>query len=161
MTEEQRKQCEEIIINSWNGEIDANFHDTLMSIAAVFGKDKDITEENYEEIIDGILLELLELGEEEIYQSNQELEEELYQSNQEREERWNMLDNEVIEAQWDFYDMVLKDLEKTKERYSAFMKSFSVKRFIILYFVEKEKKLEDFKKQNDKDNNENIEEKNN
>lgn len=136
MTEEQRKQCEEIIINSWKGEIDANFHDTLMSIAAVFGKDKDITEENYEEIMDGILAEL---GEEEFYQSNQELEEELYQSNQEREERWNMLDNEVIEASWDFFDMVLKDLEETKERYSAFMKSMSVKRFIILYFVEKEK----------------------
>lgn len=136
MTEEQRKQCEEIIINSWNGEIDANFHDTLMSIAAVFGKDKDITEENYEEIMDGILAEL---GEEEFYQSNQELEEELYQSNQEREERWNMLDNEVIEASGDFFDMILKNLEETKERYSAFMKSMSVKRFIILYFVEKEK----------------------
>ena len=149
MTEEQRKQCEEIIINSWNGEIDANFHDTLMSIAAVFGKDKDITEENYEEIMDGILAEL---GEEEFYQSNQELEEELYQSNQEREGLWNMLDNEVIEAPGDFFDMVLKNLEETKERYSAFKKSMSVKRFIILYFLEKEKKLEDFKKQNDKDN---------
>lgn len=43
MTKEQKKKCLEII-NSWNGNMDADFHGMIMSIAAVLGKDKYITE---------------------------------------------------------------------------------------------------------------------
>ena len=57
MTEKQKKKIEEII-NSWNGEMDADFHSMLMSMAKVLGRDKDITEENYREIMDEALLEI-------------------------------------------------------------------------------------------------------
>ena len=75
MTEEQKKKIEEII-NSWNGEMDADFHGMLMSMAAVLGKDKDITEENYREIIDEALLEIAEgygYDEAELYKSKEEI----------------------------------------------------------------------------------------
>ena len=85
MTEEQKKKCEEII-NSWNGEMDADFHGMLMSMAEVLGKDKEITEENYKEIIDEVVLEIAE-G----YGYN---EAELSQS---KEEVANMLDDGTIE----------------------------------------------------------------
>ena len=61
MTEEQKKKIEEII-NSWNGEMDADFHGMLMSMAKVLGRDKDITEENYREIMDEALLEIKTSG---------------------------------------------------------------------------------------------------
>lgn len=97
MTEEQKKKYLEII-NSWNGNMDADFHGMIMSIAAVLGKDKDTTEENYKEIIDGIMLEIVER-----YGYN---EEELSQS---KEEVKNMLDNEKIEMPKDDFDIEFKD----------------------------------------------------
>ena len=97
MTEEEKKKCEEII-NSWNGNMDADFHGMIMSIAAVLGKDKYITEENYKEIIDGIMLEIAEgygYNEEELSQSKEEVK--------------NMLDNETIEMPKDDFDIEFKD----------------------------------------------------
>ena len=97
MIKEQKKKCLEII-NSWNGNMDADFHGMIMSIAAVLGKDKDITEENYKEIIDGIMLEIAEgygYNEEELSQSKKEVK--------------NMLDNEKIEIPKDDFDIEFKD----------------------------------------------------
>ncbi len=97
MTKEQKKKCLEII-NSWNGNMDADFHGMIISIAAVLGKDKDITEENYKEIIDGIMLEIAEgygYNEEELSQSKEEVK--------------NMLDNEKIEISKDDFDIEFKD----------------------------------------------------
>lgn len=97
MTEEEKKKCEEII-NSWNGNMDSDFHGMIMSIAAVLGKDKDITEESYKEIIDGIMLEIAEgcgYNEEELSQSKKEVK--------------NMLDNEKIEIPKDDFDIEFKD----------------------------------------------------
>ena len=97
MTEEQKKKIEEII-NSWNGEMDADFHGMLMSMAAVLGKDKDITEENYREIIDEVVLEIAE-G----YGYN---EAELSQS---KEEVANALENGTIKIPEDNFDIEFKD----------------------------------------------------
>ena len=75
MTEEQKKKIEEII-NSWDGKMDADFHGMLMSMAVVLGKDKDITEENYREIIDEALLEIAKgygYNEAELSQSKEEV----------------------------------------------------------------------------------------
>ena len=97
MTEEQKKKIEEII-NSWNGEMDADFHGMLMSMAAVLGKDKDITEENYREIIDEALLEIAEgYGYDEA---------ELYKS---KEEVANALENGTIKIPEDNFDIEFKD----------------------------------------------------
>ena len=75
MTEKQKKKIEEII-NSWNGDMDADFHGMLMSMAKVLGRDKDITEENYREIMDEALLEIAKgygYNEAEISQSEKEI----------------------------------------------------------------------------------------
>ena len=97
MTEEQKKQCEEII-NSWNWNMNSDFHSILMSMAAVLGKDKDITEENYKEKMDEVLLEIFEA-----YGCN---EEEFYKS---REEVNNMLDNGTIKIPQDDFQKEFED----------------------------------------------------
>ena len=97
MTEEQKKKIEKII-NSWDGKMDADFHGMLMSMAAVLGKDKDITEENYREIIDEALLEIAEgYGYDEA---------ELYKS---KEEVANALENGTIKIPEDNFDIEFKD----------------------------------------------------
>ena len=53
MTEEQYKKCKEIV-NSWNGEIDADFHNSFKSIVKLFMEDKNSNKSPYK-ITDEIL----------------------------------------------------------------------------------------------------------
>ena len=78
--------------------MDADFHGMLMSMAVVLGKDKDITEENYREIIDEVVLEIAEgYGYDEA---------ELYKS---KEEVANALENGTIKIPEDNFDIEFKD----------------------------------------------------
>ena len=59
MTEEQRNKCKEIV-NSWNGEIDADFHNSFKSIVKLFLEDKNSNKSPYE-ITDEILSVITEV----------------------------------------------------------------------------------------------------
>ena len=59
MTEEQRNKCKEIV-NSWNGEIDADFHNSFKSIVKLFLEDKNSNKSPYE-IADEILSVIAEV----------------------------------------------------------------------------------------------------
>ena len=59
MTEEQRNKCKEIV-NSWNGEIDADFHNSFKSIVKLLMEDKNSNKSSYE-IADEILSVIAEV----------------------------------------------------------------------------------------------------
>ena len=59
MTEEQRNKCKEIV-NSWNGEIDADFHNSFKSIVKLFLEDKNSNKSSYE-IADEIISVIAEV----------------------------------------------------------------------------------------------------
>ena len=74
MTEEQRKKCKEIV-NSWNGEIDADFHNSFKSIVKLFLEDKNSNKSSYEiadEII-SVIAELKDFNEAKIEKIREEL----------------------------------------------------------------------------------------
>ena len=58
-TEEQRNKCKEIV-NSWNGEIDADFYNSFKSIVKLFMEDKNYKKSAYE-ITDEIISVIVEL----------------------------------------------------------------------------------------------------
>ena len=74
MTEEEKNKCREIV-NSWNGKIDAYFHNSFKSIFKLFLEDKDSNKNPYEitEEIISIIAEVKDFNEAKIEKLREEI----------------------------------------------------------------------------------------